>query len=47
VAGDLLAARGYTIVGATGSEDYENEGGKAVVHIAPPAPRSAASAPRQ
>jgi rhodanese-related sulfurtransferase len=47
VAGDLLATKGYTIAGATGSEDYENEGGKAVVHIAPPAPRGAASAPRQ
>jgi rhodanese-related sulfurtransferase len=45
-AGDLLVTKGYTIVGAAGSEDYENEGGKAVVHIAPPAPR-AASAPRQ
>jgi rhodanese-related sulfurtransferase len=45
-AGDLLVAKGYTIVGAAGAEDYENEGGKAVVHIAPPAPRGAASAAR-
>jgi rhodanese-related sulfurtransferase len=47
VAGDLLAAKGYKVVGATGSEDYENEGGKAVTHLqAPPprAPRAAASA---
>lgn len=44
-AGDLLAAKGYTIAGATGSEDYEKEGGKAVAHVQPPAPRAAASAP--
>jgi len=44
-AGDLLAAKGYTIAGATGSEDYEREGGKAVAHVQPPAPRAAASAP--
>lgn len=35
-AGDLLASRGFTIAGATGSEDYEHEGGKAVAHIQPP-----------
>jgi rhodanese-related sulfurtransferase len=44
-AGDALAAKGYTVAGATGSEDYEQEGGKAVRHIQPPAPRNAASAP--
>jgi rhodanese-related sulfurtransferase len=43
-AGDLLAARGFKVAGATGSEDYEQEGGKAVVHIQPPVPRAAASA---
>lgn len=37
--GDLLTAKGYAVAGATGSEDYENEGGKAVRHIQPPAPR--------
>ena len=41
--GDLLASKGYTVAGATGSEDYEQEGGKAVLHIQPPAPRAAAS----
>ncbi|MCE4553996.1 rhodanese-like domain-containing protein [Roseateles cellulosilyticus] len=41
-AGDLLAEKGYKVVGATGSEDYENEGGKAVAHIQPPQPRAAA-----
>jgi rhodanese-related sulfurtransferase len=43
-AGDLLTAKGYKVVGAAGSEDYENEGGKAVAHIQPPAPRSASAA---
>jgi len=43
-AGDILAAKGYTIAGATGSEDYEQEGGKAVVHIQPPPPRVAGAA---
>lgn len=46
-AGDALAAKGYSIAGATGSEDYEQQGGKAVAHIQPPPPRvAAASAPR-
>jgi rhodanese-related sulfurtransferase len=40
VAGDLLAAKGFKVVGATGSEDYENEGGKAVAHIQTPPPRA-------
>jgi rhodanese-related sulfurtransferase len=43
-AGDLLTARGYTIAGAAGAEDYEQEGGKAVAHITPPAPRQSAAA---
>ena len=43
-AGDLLAERGYKIAGATGSEDYEQEGGKAVAHIQPSAPRAQAAA---
>ncbi|RZL10936.1 MAG: rhodanese-like domain-containing protein [Rubrivivax sp.] len=44
--GDLLASKGFTVAGATGSEDYENEGGKAVVKITAPPPRqAAASAP--
>ena len=42
-AGDILAEKGYKIAGATGSEDYENEGGKAVAHIQPPAPRAQAA----
>lgn len=44
-AGDILTAKGYTVAGATGSEDYEQEGGRAVAHIQPPAPRAQAAAP--
>lgn len=40
-AGDILTAKGFKVAGATGSEDYENEGGKAVAHIQPPPPRTA------
>lgn len=36
-AGDLLAAKGFTVAGATGSEDYEAQGGKAVTRIVAPA----------
>ena len=42
--GDLLAEKGFKVVGATGSEDYEQEGGKAVAHIQPPQPRTQAAA---
>jgi len=44
-AGDLLSQRGFQVAGATGSEDYEQAGGKAVVHLQPPAPRTAAANP--
>jgi rhodanese-related sulfurtransferase len=43
-AGDLLSARGYRVLGATGAEEYEVAGGTAVAHIQAPAPRAAASA---
>ena len=42
-AGDLLAEKGFKVVGAPGSEDYEQEGGKAVAHIQPPQPRAQAA----
>ncbi|HEX6707637.1 MAG TPA: rhodanese-like domain-containing protein [Albitalea sp.] len=42
-AGDLLASKGFTVAGAAGSEDYEAQGGKAVVRVRPPV--KAASAP--
>ena len=35
--GDVLAAKGFTVAGATGSEDYEAQGGKAVVRVVAPA----------
>ena len=47
-AADLLAARGFNVIGATGAEEYEVAGGTSVAHIVPRAPRvaGAASAPR-
>ncbi len=42
--GDLLTAKGYKVAGATGSEDYESQGGK-IVRIAAPAKQVAAAAP--
>ena len=47
-AADLLAAKGFNVAGATGAEEYEVEGGTAVAHLVPRAPRvaGAASAPR-
>ena len=44
-AADLLAAKGYRVIGATGAEEYEVAGGTAVAHLQPPAPK-AASAPK-
>ena len=41
-AGDITTEKGFKVAGATGSEDYEQEGGKAVAHIQPPAPRAQA-----
>ncbi|MGZ3158426.1 MAG: rhodanese-like domain-containing protein [Burkholderiaceae bacterium] len=43
-AGDLLVSKGYKVIGAAGSEDYENEGGKAVTKITAPPPRVASAA---
>jgi rhodanese-related sulfurtransferase len=40
--GDLLTSKGYKVAGATGSEDYEAQGGK-ITRVAPP-PRAAAAA---
>jgi len=39
---DLLAGKGYKVVGAVGVEDYEAEGGT-LVRITPPAPKVADS----
>jgi rhodanese-related sulfurtransferase len=41
--GDVLSAKGYKVAGATGTLDYEEQGGKAVVHIKPPVKTTAAT----
>jgi rhodanese-related sulfurtransferase len=43
-AADILAAKGYKIAGAAGSEDYEAQGGTHIIKIAVPAPRAPAPA---
>ena len=47
-AADLLTSKGFKVIGATGTEEYEVEGGTAVAHIVPRPPRvaDAASTPR-
>src|SRR3984885_11035990 len=40
-AADLLASKGFKVAGAVGTQTYEQAGGKAVVHIAVPTPRTA------
>ncbi len=42
-AGDLLSSKGYKVVGAAGSENYEQQGGKAVTKIQKPAPKPVAT----
>ncbi|BBL59207.1 rhodanese-like domain-containing protein [Methylomonas koyamae] len=37
-AGDLLASKGFKVVGAVGAQNYEEEGGK-LAKIAPPEPK--------
>lgn len=41
-AGDLLTSKGYKVIGAAGSENYEQQGGKAVTKIQKPAPKPVA-----
>lgn len=38
-AGDFLAEKGFKVVGAIGSQNYEEEGGK-ITKIVPPAPKA-------
>ena len=45
-AGDLLARKGFQVAGATGSEDYEAQGGTAVVRLKVPVQQAAAAAAR-
>lgn len=40
-AGDLLSSKGFNVVGAAGSENYAQQGGKAVTKIQKPAPKPA------
>jgi len=42
--GDLLASKGFKVAGATGSEDYEAQGGTAVVRVSAPVKQAAATA---
>jgi len=44
VAGDLLAAKGFKVAGAVGTEDYEAQGGTAVVRVKPPAKPASSAA---
>ena len=45
-AADLLAAHGFKVIGATGAEEYEVQGGTSVAHLTPPPHAArAASAP--
>ncbi len=39
--GDLLSAKGFKVAGAAGSQDYEAQGGSAVVHLRPPQQQAA------
>jgi rhodanese-related sulfurtransferase len=43
--GDLLTSKGYKVAGATGSEDYEAQGGK-ITRVTPPARPAAQAAPQ-
>ena len=40
-AGDLLSDKGFKVIGAAGSENYEQQGGKAVKKIQKPEPKPA------
>jgi len=41
--GDLLTSKGFTVAGAAGSQDYEDQGGK-ITKVLPVAPRQTAAA---
>ncbi len=43
-AGDLLSSKGFKVVGAAGSENYEKSGGKSVTKILKPEPKPTADA---
>jgi rhodanese-related sulfurtransferase len=43
-AADLLSSKGFKVIGAVGSQTYEQAGGKLVTHVPVPAPKTAAAA---
>lgn len=42
--GDILTRKGFRVAGAAGSQDYEDQGGTAIVKVSPPPPKTATSA---
>jgi rhodanese-related sulfurtransferase len=40
-AADLLSSKGFKVIGAVGSQTYEQAGGKLVTHVPVPAPKTA------
>ena len=40
--GDLLTSKGFKVAGAAGSQDYEEQGGTAIVKVSPPPPKTTA-----
>lgn len=40
--GDLLTSHGFKVAGAAGSQDYQDQGGTAIVKVSPPPPKTAA-----
>jgi rhodanese-related sulfurtransferase len=43
-AADLLASKGFKVVGAIGTQTYETQGGRLVTHIPVPTPKTASAA---
>lgn len=39
--GDILTSKGFKVAGAAGSQDYEDQGGTAIVKVSPPPPKTA------
>lgn len=47
-AADFLTSKGYTVAGATGTKDYEEQGGKVTrIAIPPPKPAAVAASPAE
>jgi len=40
--GDLLTRKGFNVAGAAGSQDYEEQGGSAIVRVSAPPPKATA-----